>query len=387
MQWINFLHFYQPANIDAFVIKEATERSYLRILRALEKNKNIKFTANITGCLILRWEELGYNNILKIIKKLVKRGQLELAGTAAYHPILPLIPKEEAKIQIRENEKIIKKSFGNIKMRGFFMPEMAYSAEAAKLIKALGYEYLILEEISYNGKLNQVNFNNVYRDKNSGLKIIFRSRTFSHSYVPEKIGKIIEKKGGGKKIIITATDAELYGLRHIDPNGKFEKLLKNKKIKTLTISEFIKNKKAVPVFPVAANWESTEEEIKNKQPYSLWFNKKNEIQKKLWQLAHLAYAATEKFKNDGNFHWARWHLVRGLASCTFWWASEKDFRHIFGPISWGPDMIERGANELIRSIRSLDNPKTRPIKIKAEKLFTKIRQMIWEKHWKKHWKK
>ena len=144
MQWINFLHFYQPANIDAFVIKEATEQSYLRILRGLEKNKNIKFTANINGCLMLRWEELGYANVLEIIKKLVKRGKLELTGTAAYHPILPLIPKEEAKTQIRENEKIIKRLLGNVKLRGFFMPEMAYGPEAAKLIKMLGYEYLIL---------------------------------------------------------------------------------------------------------------------------------------------------------------------------------------------------------------------------------------------------
>jgi len=63
--WINFLHFYQPANTDGHIIKEATEMSYRRIIRALEDQPDIKFTFNITGCLILRWEELKYFDLIK----------------------------------------------------------------------------------------------------------------------------------------------------------------------------------------------------------------------------------------------------------------------------------------------------------------------------------
>ena len=409
MNWINFLHFYQPANADAHIIKEAIDLSYYRIVRALEEYPKIKFTLNITGCLVLRWEEMGYLDLIKRIKKLIKRNQIELVGTASYHPLLPLIPEKEAIRQIKDQEKILKKYFGiKLKPKGFFLPEMAYSPKIGKLIKKLGYKWIILDEVAFNGKLNQVDFNKIYEDKQTGLKIIFRSREFSKSYVPETVLKILAEnkspqppftkegrllnspftKGGEGDLIITATDAELYGLRHIDHTAEFEKLLKYKNLKTKTVSEFIKNKETK--FPIGnlvpCNWESTEKELKNKLPFALWYDKKNKIQQKLWELSNLVYKTVEKNKKDKNSYWARWHLVRGLASCTYWWASAKDFR-LFGPISWSPDEIERGTNELIRSIRTLENEGTRKDKIEAEKLYIKIKQMVWHKHWNYYWKK
>jgi predicted glycosyl hydrolase (DUF1957 family) len=382
MLWINFLHLYQPVNNDARLIVEATELSYARIIRALEEHSNIKFTLNITGGLILRWEELGYADLLERLNNLRKKGQIEITGSAAYHPLLPLIPDEETIKQIKENEKILQKHFGrNFKPRGFFLPEMAYGREVAKIIK----------KIANNGKLGQTDFNKIYEDasknRTSGLKIIFRSRRFSESYVPETLNKIMAKEKDNN-LAITATDAELYGLRHNDPTGEFEKILKNKSLKTKTISEFIDERKETEkIRPIAGSWVSTEEELKNGQPYVLWFDKKNEIQKNIWKLANLAYETAAKYKTDKNAYWARWHLVRGLASCTFWWASARDFSHIFGPLSWNPDEIERGINELIRTIRALDDANTRKTKIKAEELYLKIKKMVWEKHWTYYWKK
>jgi alpha-amylase/alpha-mannosidase (GH57 family) len=388
MLWINFLHLYQPANADAHSIKEATELSYLRLIKALEENPEIKFTLNITGSLIVRWDEMGYENLLKRINSLRERGQIELTGTAAYHPLLPLIPKEEAIRQIKENEKILRKYFGeNFKPRGFFLPEMAYSREVAKIVKKLGYEWIILGEIVEKGKIGETDFNKIYEDKDSGLKIIFRSRKLSESYVPETLNKIIAR-GENDNLIITATDGELYGLRHNDPEQEFEKVLKNPKLKTKTVSEFIdEHKKTEKIKPKAGSWVSTEEDLKNGQPYILWSNKKNKIQKNIWKLANLAYKTSEKYKNDSNYTWARWHLVRGFASCTFWWASGKNFSHIFGPYAWSPDEIERGVNELIRSIRALDDVATRPTKIKAEKLYIKIKKMVWKNHWQYYWRR
>ncbi len=386
MLWINFLHLYQPVNTDGHVIKEATEMSYLRLVRSLEEHPQIKFTFNIAGCLFLRWEELGYHDLIKRLNKLVSTGQLELTGSVAYHALLPLIPKEETIRQIKENEEILKKHFGkNFKPKGFFLPEMAYGANVAKIIKELGYEWLVLDEIAYNGHLNQVDFNKSYQDTNSGLKIIFRSREYSKCYVPELIIKKIEKPE--EKNIITATDGELYGLRHVDQTAELEKLLKINSLKTQTISEFISKHndlEAVDIKP--CSWDSLESELKKNIPYALWFDKKNKIQQKLWQFANLVYQIIEKNQADKNYTWARWHLVRGFASCTFWWASAKDFR-LFGPISWSPDEIERGLNELIRAVRALDDITTKKIKIKSEKIYIDIKKMVWNKHWNYYWKK
>lgn len=388
MLWINFLHLYQPANSEAKNIKEATEASYSRLLRALEEHPEIKFTLNISACLISYWDYLGYSDLIKRFKKLLDKNQIELTGSAAYHPLLPLIPEKEAIKQIKEQEEILKKYFGkSVKLAGFFLPEMACSPAVARLIKKMGYLWLILDEISAAGKLNKIDTEKIYKDKISGLKIIFRSRSLSNGFAPDILLDLINKKMENNKAFVSATDAELYGLRHIDHTAEFEKLLKQRGIKTLTISEFIRNTNAAEeIILRPSNWESTEKEIKNDEPYALWSGKKNKIQKKLWQLALLACAAVEKNNKDKNIYWARWHLSRGLSSCAFWWASGRDFRRVFGPLAWGPDEIERGANELIRSIRSLENTKTRAEKIKGEKLLLKIRMLIWPEHWTKHWK-
>jgi len=375
MIWINFLHLYQPGNIDGRLIKDAVEKSYERIVAALEKNPHIRFTLNISGCLLLRMDELGYSDLIRRIKTLIEKGQVELTGSASYHPIIPLIPKDEAISQIKENEQILLKCF-NYKPRGFFSPEMAYSPKTSKLIKALGYEWLILDEISAAEPINRTS---AYEDRASGLKVIFRSRSISQTFVPETILALANKNSN--ETIITATDGELYGLRHIDPQGKLESLLKLTTYKTKTISEFLDTSSAGPVTLRESTWESDEDELENGLPFALWYNKNNAIHKELWKLTALACKTIKTFEKDKNYAWAKWHLARGMASCMFWWASGKDLRHVFGPICWSPDEIERGTNDLIRSIRALESEEAKPIKLRAEKLHAKIRYAIWKKHW------
>lgn len=383
MLWLNFLHLYQPANIEKEKIIEATNLSYERIIRALEENPGKKFTLNISGCLVIRWaEELGYLDLINRIKKLISRGQIELVGSAAYHAFLPLTSEQQTKEQIRENEKILKKYFGRqLKLKGFFSPEMAYSARLAKLIKKLGYRWLILDEIAAYGKLNKVKPGKKYIDQSSGLALIFRNRKLSDSYVPQALAGLLKQKVS-PPLIITASDAELYGLRHIDHKANFEKLLKNKKLTTATLSQFIDGlSEREKITPLASSWQSSEAELKKNQPYSLWYNKNNKVQNKLWQLANLAEKLFRRHRNDKNTWWSRWHLVRGLASCTFWWASGKDFSSVFGPISWGPDEVERGINELLRSIRALEKSTDLKTKLTAEKLALETRRLLWQRHW------
>ncbi|MEA3449589.1 MAG: hypothetical protein U9Q85_01245 [Patescibacteria group bacterium] len=391
MLWINFLHLYQPVHTDAYFIKEATEKSYKRIISALEAHPEIGFTLNINTCLFLRWEELGYSGLIKRIAVLLERGQIELTGNAAYHPLLPLIPKEELERQIKESEDIFRKHFGEkYKPRGFFMSEMAYGKEAAKAIKELGYEWIILDEITYNGRLKQVDFRKCHIDKESKLKLIFRSRKLSSDYVPKLINKLLDK-ANGKIVAITATDAELYGLRYNDIHNELGKLFKDERLETKLISDYLDlactSKAGKEINLVSSNWESTERELKEKRAYSSWKDNKKDIHKKLWQLTNHVYTTVCEHQDDDNYYWARWHLVRGLSSCTFWWASGKDFRYIFGPYAWNPDEIERGTNELVRSIRAINNELTIADKIKAEHLFVEIKKIVWEKHWIYYWKK
>jgi len=377
MLWLNLLHLYQPANIERDKLLEATEKSYERILRALEEHPGVKFTLNIAGCLLVRWdEELGRRDLIERFKRLLDQGRIELTGSAAYHALLPLVSKNEAKKQITDQEKILRKYFGaRLKLQGFFLPELAYSRDIAKTIKNLGYRWLILDELSAAAKPLA---GKRYSDSVSGLDIIFRNRKISESFVPETILPLTESS----RTVVTCSDAELYGLRHLDQPASFERVLKRRGLVTQTISSYIDATESAGKIKLhESSWQTSAAELRKHMPFALWYNKNNALHDKLWRLAGLAQKLYWQNLNDKNRWWSRWHLVRGLASCTFWWASHHDFRQVFGPLAWNPDEIERGADELIRSIRSLEASTGLKTKKQAEELAATIKRDIWLKHW------
>ncbi len=379
--WVNILHLYQPPTIEKETLKVVVAESYQPLVKILKNNPNFKITLNINSCLSYLLYEYGYQNLLEDLSNLINSKQIELLDTAAYHPILPLLNKREVIKQIKINWEM---NQGLLKLKkrpqGFWLPECAYSREVAEIIKSAGYKWIVLDEISCSQNLNKINYNKRYKIKDIDLTVIFRNRQLSRSYVPDTLMNLI-KKDELPPVIITATDGEIYGHRHIDFKNNLEKIIHNSKISTKTVSEYLTNlKEEKKCEPRPSNWDSEEIELKKNKPYFLWYNKKNKIHMKLWKLANLAYELVESHEGKEDYWWARLHLERGMSSCTFWWASDKDFR-LFGSPAWKPDEVEKGANELIRAIRSLNvNKKT---KIKAEKLYFKLKRQLWLKHWKK----
>ena len=384
MKWINFLHFYLPPTSSEEIVKKVAKESYSFLNNTYLNNKNAKVTININGILLEQLEKFKQENIIKDIKKLIEQKKVEIVGSTYFHPVLPLLPKNEIVRNIKMQEQALNHYFSIKKPAGFFIPEMLYDKKLSKIIESFGYKWLILDQIAFNGKLeNNFVYGKKYQLKNSKLKLVFRSRKASKSFVPQYLLDLITK-ANPPKIMITATDAELYGHFHQDVNNLLKKTLNNKNIKTITISEFLSQLSGniETVEPVACSWESTEQELKNKKPYILWNNPKNNIQKNIWQLTKIALKYINEKKNDPNKDWARYHFNRGISSCVYWWASGKDFR-LFAPPAWNPDEIIKGTEQLIKSIRSL-NALEKDKKIIAEKLYSKINRLIWIKHWKKY---
>ena len=386
MWWISFLHLYQPASIESFIVEEAVKKSYRRIVQLLEKKTELKMTMNISGCLLERLNDEAYFDLINRIKKIIESGRLELVGSASFHGFLALLPEDEIEYQIKHQEEILKKLFNLKRPKGFFIPEMAYHPKITKIVKKLGYEWLILDEISYN-EPETINNQRVYKDKESGLKIIFRQKEYSGIYPPDKL-KELRRKKDLPSVIINAVDGELYGLRHLDPKAELERIVFWSNLKTATISEFIDKEKELKDCSLRkSSWESTIEELEDDNPYALWSDKNNEIHKKLWNLANFIISAGLKDKEDKGYSDYRWHLDRGLASCWFWWASAYDFSRNYGPLAWSPDQIERGLNDLIRAVRSLNNIERLEDKIIAENLVADLRKIIWQTHWQNYWSK
>lgn len=378
--WVNFLHIYQPPWQQAGVVRQAAIESYDYLFSLLEKYPRFRATINITGSLIKQLEEIS-PELLASLQSLVARNKVELTGSAMYHALLPLIPEEEVVRQIRLNEEILKKYFSQ-KITGFYLPEMAYSNNVAKVIKKLGYHWIILDQVNYQGEVDN---KALYEIKDIGLKVIFRNRDISKSYPAEVIYKKLNKLAE-EEIIITGTDGEMYGHYHEDWQGHIEKVLQNKQVEVLTCSQYLASLSKVKKISLrTAGWETTAKDLQQKIPFALWQHPKNKIHQLLWKLVSWSSKTVKKYPQDENFYWARRHLDRGLSSCTFWWASAVKPSE-FSPLTWNPDMIDNGSEELIRSVRSLSSA-TKEEKLKAEGIYIELKKITWETHWQKYHRK
>ena len=236
--WVNFFHIYQPPWQQRGVIEQIAIESYEYLITLFEKYPEFKASINITGSLLEQLNDIR-PDLLARLQKIARKGQIELTGSSKYHALLPLLPDLEIKRQIELNQEVLGQYFDLDKIKGFYLPEMSFSLSAAKIIKKLGFEWLILDEIHYKEKIdNQI----LYKIKKLGLKVVFRNRKFSKSYPAEIIFNKFKKKFESETII-TGTDGEIYGHFHEDWQGHLEKILQKKYLQVMSISKYLETLK------------------------------------------------------------------------------------------------------------------------------------------------
>lgn len=379
INWVNCLHIYQPPWQSDAIVHAVTKESYAWLIAQLKSFPHFKATLNISGTLLETLDRLGYRTLINDLKMLLVKEQIELTGSSQFHAFLPELPESEIIRQIELHETTLAKYFDGYKPTGFFPPELAYSPRVGEIIKKRGYTWLILDPMSTAAPID-TQARSI--DAATGLAIIFRDRTISKTFPPETIYHRLGKETEDSTII-TATDGELYGHFHTDWQDHLKQVLASAEVVTSRMSDYLGSRTAEAEVKLhAASWETRTKQLKGNNPFSIWYNKENPIHQTLWDLAHTAIRLVQKYDRDANLTWARQHLDRGLASCSWWWASEIKTSP-FAPLAWNPDEIEHGALELIKAIRSLHSATTRE-KIGAEKIHLKLLERIWEKHWKKY---
>ncbi len=373
MYWANFLHIYQPPTQKPYWINRVTEESYRKIFRLLLDNPDAKTTMNINGVLLELLDQNGHRDVIEMIKKLVSRGQLELTSSAKYHPLLPFLPESEIIRQIKLNEETLRHYFGSdLKLRGFFPPEMGFSPEIAKTIAGLGYEWIIVDELSFPRGSIQQKHDRIYKIKGCpNLSIFFRERKMSWVILSGQIGTgdlLIQSLGerlNRNEYLLTAMDGETFGHHRPGLEMLLFEIYRSKKLQTVKISDlFGLFPEREEVEPLASTWALMEKDLEKKKPFSRWFDSDNPIHEAQWKLTYLAIETLEKApKNNPAYEKSRQGLDKALHSDQFWWASARPW--------WSIEMIERGAKELYDVITGA--PKVSDeTKKKAQDLYHKI---------------
>lgn len=396
--WINLLHIYQPPWQEAGIVLEMYKNSYLYTLDALEQNPQLKITLNICGSLTEHLQRHLKHDFFDRVRKLVAKGQVELVGTAMYHPILPLIPEAEILRQIKLNEDINQHYFKDewraaealYSARGFFLPELAYSAEAAKAVVKSGFQWLALDEVAFRGlgrvAHGQVNWGEKYIHKASGAQLLIR-RNFPTEETLQVVSNLPENTLEGTEYLVSVSDGEIYretfpsnaaGLQHWD---KLLKVANSNQIKPITVGEYFKlldNNQAEShlVEPKASSWRTTEEEESLGSSFHNWLTPGDQIHKELWSLTQDAGELLKKYAKDAHMDFIRQEYDRALSSCTWWWVDGRD-------LGYSPSEVIKGLNVIINVVRSFRKLPEK-LRLSFEQRYANLVYLIWERHWQNY---
>ncbi len=354
MNWANFLHIYQPFDQVPEILAKVVNESYRPLSKALVNNPKIKITLNINAALSEQLLDPRFIDVIENFKIAANRGQIEFTDSAKYHALLPLLPYDEIERQIILNRDTNRRIFGEVyKPEGFFPPEMAYSPNLISLLEKLNYKWVILDEIAYNGRINQIDTNKTYKIKDSNLFVFFRERTTSNLIMSALVRQekdfheLMQEDYKKKGYMVTGMDGETFGHHRPGLQKMLTDLLLSEEIKHSFVSELIENFKTQEnIVPITSTWASTEKDIETGLQFLTWKDPENQIHIWQWELQGLALSIVKSYsENDPNMKLAREKLDRAIASDHFFWASARPW--------WSLEVMEAGAWILIDTIQSV----------------------------------
>lgn len=217
--WALLLHFYQPPTQLPHVLRQVVRESYRPLIQLFADNPHARLTVNVNGVLTEMLMDHAYQDVVEGLAWLAQRGQLEFTGSAKYHPILPLLPEEEVRRQIRANFNTNRRYLGAAYgPRGFFPPELCYSDRILGPVVDFGHDWVLLSGIACHGQwpTDVVQRGNpldapisfIFRDDVLSNGISFQALD-AHAFL-EKL-RNLGRHRRGDVYVVTAMDAETYG--------------------------------------------------------------------------------------------------------------------------------------------------------------------------------
>jgi len=150
------LDLYQPEPTEEHIFRKVTEECYIPLLKFLKIHKGLNFTLNTPLSLLEQMDKYGYSDWLRTLKELYTAEEIDVIGSAAYHPFLTTIPQELVEEQIVLNEYGVGYYLGSHKdfegnpaiqirnMRGFLSPEGDIDDKVVGVLDDFGYEWVVV---------------------------------------------------------------------------------------------------------------------------------------------------------------------------------------------------------------------------------------------------
>ena len=352
------LHFYQPWWQFPWVLKQIVNECYRPILKLIEEfdcrhtttarlaHGCFCFTINI-NLVLLEHLEKDYPDVVEGFKKAIQSGKLELLGSTAQHPIMPLVPEFVQGNQITEDSDKKESCFGiKHNCQGFFLPEMAFSTNLIQLLKSYDYEWTVIDDepfVATYGK-NSVPFNSIIN--HDGFNVFMRSNHWSNIISSGKFSfadikammefEIPNWTGNVPAYLILAMDAETFGHHHKHLIDTFLRpMLKewagHKIVPIESLGAYFPERE-VHYLP-DGSWSTSINNIERNNPYPLWSSRMSIDRYRLWRLVNQAL---------NHFEHAREDCLKMTSSCHWWQISRA---------GWEPEFMQKGAELAMNVIK------------------------------------
>jgi predicted glycosyl hydrolase (DUF1957 family) len=277
--------------------------------------------------------------------------------------------------QVELNIEVNRRYFGDIYApRGFFPPEMCYSFEVAQVLAEMGFEWVIGDEIAYDGRLGHCRPDRTYRIEGlSEFYFFFKERpvsaglTYGRFPTADSLLAYLGERCQRREYLLTGTDGEIYGHHRPGQERLLEEVFEGDLLPTCTVSELLQLYPEVEVVsPLPSSWSTWEDEMAAGAPYSHWRYPGNELHELQWELTSLVVEAFAASPEENVAGPARAALDQGLHSCQCWWASARPW--------WDTGMIERGAGLLLEAARALPPETLRRAEALHQRIVTAARR-------------
>ncbi len=354
--WANLLHFYQPYDQKREIIDAIVEQCYRPVGEGILAHPGARLTINFTGVLLDQLAQYGHTDVIELYAEAVRRGQVELVGSGKYHAILALLSESEALRQIQINDETNRKYFGELyKPRGIFLPEMGYSPEMAPMLERAGFDWVLLDELAYDGHVGHVDYSKTYQIQGTKLKAFFREHRLSATIMSAAPRDVEQLKAAAReeleqdRYIMTAMDGETFGHHRVGHEQLLFAMFSDPEIQMVRVSDLEDKFSTIEtVKTLACTWASSEDDIKRGIQFISWRDPKNEIHTLQWELLNLTARQMNALdKQDADYTRLRARLDYAVSSDQFFWASARPW--------WMIEHIERGAYTLLDILQHLPN--------------------------------
>jgi hypothetical protein len=147
LRFVFALHNHQPVGNFGHVFENAYRDSYRPFLELLDQYPEVPITLHTSGPL-MEWLVEHKPEYIDRLRRMVRRGQIEIMGGGFYEPILPMIPSCDRIGQISTYKNYLENLFETC-VRGMWVPERVWEQSLVSDIADAGVEYTVLDDLHF----------------------------------------------------------------------------------------------------------------------------------------------------------------------------------------------------------------------------------------------